>query len=387
MTTASNRPEPAYIQRFEFDEVVVPTHPGAIDSDATRKPLHMLPVGGRKSWSVQFDELPKLILRLTLSNGVVGLGEFYRDHDYQRVKQVSEALLGADIHELTLQELPIPLCREYDGFECAIWDAYAKTLGIPLYALLGGKVRDRVKVGSWSSHRTVEESGKVARSFQEQGYDCIKFKCDLDDDVVAWCQAISKEAPGMLVILDPNQRWENASEARRLLRRLELIGNVLAVEDPIPKWMWKEYAELRRVSDVPVVQHISLPYVYQGQRAHDAINCLTQGSVDGFNINAGFAKFRQLDGVISAAGFYCWHGSEVDLGLLEAMYVHQAAAAASCIWPSDIFGRVIRSHDLLTAPLAIEPPYVLIPTDGPGLGVQIDEQALSKFRINQFKFS
>lgn len=376
--------KPVTITKFDFAEVIVPAHHGSIDSAETRKPLHMLPVGGEKGWSVQFDELPKLILQMELSNGVVGLGEFYRDYNLETVKQVSENLLGMNLMEFSLQDLPVPLCREYDGFECAIWDAYAKTLGIPLCDLLGGKVRSAVKVGSWSSHRTITESGDVAAKFQNQGYNCIKFKCDLEDDVVAWCEDIAVKAPNMSIILDPNQRWENSGESRKLLRALDKVGNILAIEDPIPKWMWGEYAELRRCSGVPIVQHIALPYVYQGQRVHDAVNCLTHSGVDGFNINAGFAKFRQLDNIISAAGLYCWHGSEVDLGILEAMYLHQAIAAPSCVWPSDIFGRMIRSHDLLAEPLKFEPPYAFVPTNGPGLGVDLDLEALEKFSQRQF---
>src|SRR6185503_2571585 len=105
--------------------------------------------------------------------------------------------------------------------------------------------------------------------------------------------------------------------------------------------------------------------------------------VDGFNFNCGLAKFRELDAIAHAANLPCWHGSEVDLGILEAMYVHQSAAAKSCVWPGDIFGRMIRSHDLLETPLAFEPPYVRIPADGPGLGVKLDAAAIDRFRTSQ----
>lgn len=374
------------IKKLTFNEVIVRAHEGAIDSEETRKPLHMLPVGGQKGWSVQFDELPKLILQLELDNGVVGIGEFYRDHDWRTVGQVSQNLIGVHLSELSLQDLPIPLCREYDGFECAIWDAYAKSLGIPMYDLLGGKVRQAVKVGSWSSHRTVKEVGPVAAKYRAQGYDCIKFKSDLEDSDVEWCRMIAEHAPGMKVIFDPNERWENASQARRRLKDLEKVGNVLALEDPLPKWMYQEYANLRHISDIPVVQHISLPYVYQGQRVQDAVNCLTHLAVDGFNLNAGLAKFRQLDAIASAANLFCWHGSEVDLGILEAMYLHQGVAAKSCVWPSDIFGRMIRSHDLLAEPLHFEPPVAFAP-EGPGLGVSIDEAALEQYSVAEKEFA
>lgn len=368
------------IQSFEFSELIVPAKPGVINSAGLDKPLHMLPVGAQSSWSVQFDQLPKLVLKMTLANGVVGIGEFYRGHDWSLVEDIAKGLLGADLFGLCLQDLPLPLNREHDGFECAIWDAFAKSHHLPLYQLLGGKVRDRVKVGAWSSHRTVDEVGSWVEPYRRAGYDCIKFKCDLEDDVVAWCEAIAARCPGMQVILDPNERWENAGEARAILRGLERVGNVLVIEDPLPKWMYRDYADLRRFTGIRIVQHISLPYVYQGQRVHNLINTIEHRSVDGYNLNAGLAKFRQMDAIVAAANKHSWHGSEVDLGILEAMYLHQSIAAKSCIWPGDIFGRMIRSHDLLRSPLRIEPPFAYVP-EGPGLGIELDEAALAEYRL------
>jgi muconate cycloisomerase len=184
----------------------------------------------------------------------------------------------------------------------------------------------------------------------------------------------------MKIIFDPNQRWENSGQARPIIRALEKVGNVLLLEDPIARWMVQDCAELRRFSSIPIVLHLSLPYVMQGQRPYEAINAIAHSAVDGFNFNCGLAKFQQLDHIASAAGLHCWHGSEVDLGILEAMYIHQAAAAQSCLWPSDIFGRMIRSHDLLKTPLSFQPPYVHLPCDGPGLGVRVDAAALARFR-------
>lgn len=368
------------ITRLSFTEVVVPAHRGVINSSSLAKPLHMLPVGGKPSWSVQFDELPKLILHLQLKNGLVGIGEFYRDHSWSTVEAISRELLGTNLNELSLHHLPLPLCREYDGFECAIWDAYARALGLPLYKLLGGRVHERINVGAWSSHRTLDEVGPWVRRYHEQGFRCIKFKADLDDDAAGWSEAIASHAPGMKIIFDPNQRWENMGYAKTILRDLEKVGNTLLVEDPIPKWMLLDYAELRRFSSIPVTQHVSLPYVYQGQRVHDVINLIQHNAIDGFNFNGGLAKFQQMDAIASAANLCCFHGSEVDLGILESMYLHQAAAARSCIWPSDIFGRMIREHDLLEAPLRIEPPFAFVP-EGAGLGVTLDRRALEKYGV------
>ena len=206
------------------------------------------------------------------------------------IKGVVDALLGRSLDDLVLQDLPVPLSREYDGFECAIWDATAKSLGVPIHRLLGGAVRDRVKVGAWSSFREPGEMGAARPEIPDEGYDCIKLKAGLDDDVAGWCREIKAEAPGMWVIIDPNQRWENAGEARRRLRELDAIGNLLLIEDPIPRWMLQDYARLRTFTATPVVLHVALPYVYLGQRPYEAISALAHGAVDGFNFNCGLAE-------------------------------------------------------------------------------------------------
>lgn len=374
------------IKHFTCYEVIVPTHTGVIESKGIHKPLHKLPVGIKSGWSMQFDELPKLLIKMELDNGIIGWGELYRDHNWRVVEGLIDSLLGKDIRDICLQKLPFNFCREYDGFECAIWDAYAKAHQMRVVDLLGGAVREKVKVGAWSSHRKVEDIGELVQGFARQGYDCVKFKTDLEDDVAGWCEEIKKAAPHMQVILDPNERWLYPGEVRKRADSLAATGNVLCLEDPLPRWMLPEYALLRQYSSVPIVLHVSLPYILHGQRIKDAIQALNAGAVDGFNFNGGLANFQRLDHIAFAAGLPCWHGSEVDLGILEAMYVHSAAAAESCIWPSDIFGRLIRTHDLLEEPLKMEPPFVHLP-EGPGLGVSPDEEAINHFLKQKKAFS
>lgn len=371
------------IEKMKFHEVVVPCHEGAINSKGLDKPLHRQSVRGKKEWGIQFDELHKLLVEVELSNGVVGIGEFYRDHHWERVKGMAGMLIGQPIEHLPLQALPIGRSREYYGFECAMYDTFARFKGLRVVDLIGGPVRDKVKVGAWSSHRTVDDMGRIAAKFAAQGYDNIKLKADLDDPVDDWCRVIKEVAPRMTVIFDPNARWKNTGYVKERIRKLEPIGNVLLLEDPLPHWMYHGFRELRGFTSIPIVMHVSPPYTEEGQSVHDAINAIKLDAIDGFNFNAGIDSFKQLDSIAAAAGVNCWHGSEIDLGVLEAMFVHNAIAAKSCVWPSDIFGRMLRGHDLLKRPLRIEPPYAYLP-EGPGLGVEVDFDALEKYKVSEW---
>tara|TARA_A100001011_G_C14282183_1_gene832088 strand:+ start:1180 stop:2313 length:1134 start_codon:yes stop_codon:yes gene_type:complete len=370
------------ISKINLYEVIVAAKKGTIESKEINKPLHKLSRGTEMGWSIQFDQLSKILISIELSNGVIGWGECYRGNDLVEVKIIAKKFIGTDIETIIRQKIPIPYTRIYDGFECAIWDSFARLKNIRVVDLLGGTFRDKVKVGSWSSHRSTIEVGDIALNFQKMGYDCIKFKTDLEDDVVGWAEAIKTVAPDMKIIFDPNERWISSSEVKTRIDYLKEIGNTMCIEDPIARWKLGEYSNLKNYSSIPIVLHVSLPYVDHGQRINDAIKAIQQNAVDGFNFNCGLANFQKLDNIASAAELPCWHGSEIDLGIMEAMYMHSCAASNSCEWPSDIFGRLIREHDLLKNPIKIEPPYAFLP-EGVGLGIEPDMDAINNYLINK----
>lgn len=374
----------ATITRIELDEVVVPALPDSVNSEAFDRPLHKLSSGGRPGWSIQFDALPKTVIQIHLANGAVGLGEFYRDAPQATLRATAMRLLGVNLASLNLQDLPLPPGRLYDGFECAIADAYCKTAGIPLYMLLGGAYRTQVRSGYWTGHRTVADAVRKAREGQSRGFDCIKFKCDLTDPVVEWCAGIRDACgPAMQVILDPNERFETLPDAASRARQLEAIGNVLCLEDPLPRWDLPAFRALRARTSIPVAVHVSLPYREMGQMPQDAISAIREGACDYFNFNGGIWPCQRLFQIADLHGIPYWHGSEVDLGILEAAYIHKSAAGRCATLPADIFGRLVREHDLLSAPLRIENGHAELP-QGPGLGVELDRAALAHYRVSSW---
>lgn len=371
------------IEEIEIIPVRVPAKPGSVDSDEIHDPLHMGAIGGKKGWTVQFDEVPKLIYLVHTDEGITGLGESYRGVAIDEARELANTLIGLDVMRLNLRDLPIPRGRAYDGFEVAIVDLMGKRLGVPAYQLFGGKYRERVLVSAWSGRRTLEDGVRVAREAYEAGFTSIKFKSNLLDDPPALCARIREECgPEFQVLFDPNQRWESPARARRFLVGLEEVGNVLAVEEPFPRWNLEWYRLLRERGSVPVVLHIHLPYVDQGQSVTDAIRAIKLDAVDYFNFGGGMADFQRLSMVADAAGLPYWHGSEVDLGILEASYLHIAAATAHCTLPSDIFGERIREDDLIEEPLRYDGASHFYVPEGPGLGVTIDREALKRYRID-----
>jgi len=375
------------IERITLDNVLVPARADSINSPETDHALHKLPWRGKQGWTQQFDQLPKTIIQVHFSNGIVGLGETYRGISDDLLQAAATGLVGRSSDELNPQSLPLPLGRAYDGFECAIVDGLARSYRVPLYQLLGGKFREEVSCGFWTGHRSITDAARKAKEARELGFGCIKFKCMLSDPVVEWCRQI-QDACGndIVVILDPNERFEHPANAEKIARELTEIGNVLCLEDPIPRWNTEAWRYLRQKVHIPLAMHVSLPYAEMGQLAQDAARAAKLEATDYFNFNGGIYAFRKLSSLADLFGLPYWHGSEVDLGILEASYVHKSAAAEMAILPADIFGRLIREHDLLRTSLQIKCGRVRVP-DGPGLGVELDTDALAHYAVGHWSSS
>ena len=85
--------------------------------------------------------------------------------------------------------------------------------------------------------------------------------------------------------------------------------------------------------------------------------------------------------IAHAAGIPCWHGSGVDLGIMELSYLHAASAARNCILGSDLVGSWTREDDLIVEGIRFEDGDAIVP-DKPGLGCELDMDALEKYRID-----
>src|SRR5215216_5587861 len=77
----------------------------------------------------RWDEVPKLLLRLHASGGVVGIGETSRGTAEEVLVSAARSLLGQDLLTLDLEDLPVPAGAVYQGLEMAVFDAVGKAKG------------------------------------------------------------------------------------------------------------------------------------------------------------------------------------------------------------------------------------------------------------------
>jgi muconate cycloisomerase len=83
--------------------------------------------------------------------------------------------------------------------------------------------------------------------------------------------------------------------------------------------------------------------------------------------------------VAEAAGIPAWHGSGVEMGIRDMSFIHAAAATTACTVPSDTLC-YLRQHDLLAQPFRVVNGFIDVP-DKPGLGVELDEDAVKRYRV------
>ncbi|MBV7340197.1 hypothetical protein KFU94_70725 [Chloroflexi bacterium TSY] len=113
---------------------------------------------------------------------------------------------------------------------------------------------------------------------------------------------------------------------------------------------------------------------------NQVINTVKREATDVMNLNGATSEFVAM---ATTAGIDIWHGSGVDLGLLDASYVHAAACAPTCTLGSDIVGHFIREHHLLRTPLRFADGHVHLPQE-PGLGVELDMEALQRYTSHRW---
>jgi muconate cycloisomerase len=175
------------------------------------------------------------------------------------------------------------------------------------------------------------------------------------------------------VTVDFNGYHKTVEEFLPIGQGLDAIGNILVLEDPINKSDLAGYRELRRRLKSPIALHLGSPKQMLQAIAAEACTIFNTGP------NPSMASFVHNSYLAGAAGMPVWHGSGHELGVMDAAMLHSCAAAANCTLPSDILSHQ-RVDDLIARPIEIRDSYAIVP-DRPGLGVELDEEAVRRYGV------
>ncbi len=216
-----------------------------------------------------------LFLKITTDDGFEGWGEPIvegkADTVAAAVREMEDSLIGRnaghieDIWQVLYRAAfyrggPI-LMSAISGIEQALWDIKGKALGVPVYSLLGGPVRDKVKVYSWIGGDKPANVAKEAMDRLKAGYKAIKMNATSElewidsyqrvEEAVARIAAIRDAVGYQLDIATDFHGRVHKAMAKVLLRELEPFKPMF-VEEPVLAENEEAFLELKRYTAIPI---------------------------------------------------------------------------------------------------------------------------------------
>ena len=267
------------------------------------------------------------------------------------------------------------------GVDIALWDIVAKVTKLPVYRLLGGRQAGQVSAYATTlTFKDKKELVKDAEEFLEMGFNAMKLKIGRGPRVDVENMKTVREFVGgeVLIMTDANSGYD-APTAIRVGRQLERYG-AYWLEEPVPPHDIIGYTSVRRALDMPVAGGES-EFTRFGFR-----ELISKGAVDivqpDMTRAGGFSEVRKILALAEAYNLpYAPHnfGSAVCL----AASLQMATVAANFLTLEyDATPNPLR-QDLLATPLPeVRNGSVEVP-GAPGLGLEIDEDALARYTVKR----
>ncbi|CAN7645109.1 glucarate dehydratase family protein [Mycolicibacterium frederiksbergense] len=352
----------------------------------------------------------RAIIQLDTDAGLVGLGETYADTRHlARLNAAAEAITGLDVFALNEIRAAIAVRlagddaavgtagmittasavdQVFSPFEVACLDVQGHTLGRPVSDLLGGKVRDAVPFSAylfykWAAHpgrqpdrfgEALDPAGLVAQARQiidEYGFTAIKLKGGVfpPEEEMAAVEALAEAFPGMPLRLDPNAAWTPQTSVKVASG---LAGILQYLEDPTPGL--DGMASVASESPLPLATNMCV--VAFDQLAPAVAKGSVKVVLSDHHYWGGLQRSRLLAGICETFGLGLSMHSNSHLGISLAAMVHLAGATPNLSYACDTHWPWKTEEVVKDGALRFVDGSVPVPTT-PGLGVEIDEDALA----------
>ena len=306
------------------------------------------------------------ICKVTLHGGVVGYGETMSYYTW--IKTTDEAVKrawGKNAAEIMWDD------SLGAGLQMAILDAVARATDVPIYALLGKKIRDRAALAWWDNDLSPADLASECKLAVEKGYTRFKTKGRPWWDPFSQMEQVAKVVPEDFSIgIDFNDTLINADHAQRILP--DLAGQFPVVkfyESPIPQDDVEGGKRIQQMTDVSIAHHYGRP---------PAMVQLGEELCDGFVVGGGASQLMHRGAVCAEAKKPFWL-QLVGTGITASYALHFAAVLEWARWPA-VNCHQLFQHDLLKNELVVKEGTTSVP-ERPGLGVELDMEAIESFRI------
>ena len=334
----------------------------------------------------QIPAIRFIVARLTLDHGVIGEGYLLAFHFSPAairgaLSDIRALALDREVSATKAFNSACDQASEYFGsggllrwarglVNLAMWDAWGRHLGQPVWQLLGGKLQRVPTYGSggWLSYST-DELLQEARDYTRRGFTAVKVKVgspDRERDLERIAKVREAVGPQVRLMMDANQGFDlpAALDLAERARRYDLHW----FEEPLDHTDFDGYATLRQKAGIPLAM---------GEREYDLVplreltrrqaldlwqpDILRLGGVEGWLDSAALADTHHLP-VLA----HCY--KEYDTPL--AATIPNAAGVESFDWVDG----------LLEEPLRIEQGYAY-PSAAPGWGIKFKDDALTELPI------
>ena len=352
-----------------------------------------------------------MFVRLQTDAGITGWGEAYTQSDRDtaieaHINQLGRYLVDRDpfhirhfthiaYEEFASKRGGIDFYCAISGLEIAMWDIVGKALNQPLYNLLGGPVRPRIRLyanGWWQESQTPDDYAKEAqRTVDKLGFTALKFDpfdgpwrlyptFEALEQAAAVVGAVREAVgPDIDLMIEVHRRLApmNAIRAARMMEPYHPYW----LEEPCPSENIRAIKEVKESTTIPVVTGEAL-YTRAAfrevleRRGADILNpdvCNTGGILELTQI-AAMAEPYYVG--ISPHG---WNSTSV----AAAAAVHASAVMPNFLVYEYALSVEPVSRDISAKYLQAEGGYIELPTE-PGLGVELDEAKLAKYPYQQF---
>lgn len=278
------------------------------------------------------------------------------------------------------------------GIDVALWDLKGKIQGKPVYSLLGGKQRDRIRAYASSLRfRGLEATLDTARQYLERGFRAMKIKIgqnpyDPSDDLKL-VRAIRQEVgDDITLMVDVNCGYHaDVKTALRVGRRLEDL-DISWYEEPLSPENFDGYHTLASTLDIPIAA---------GEASftrYDFKELFTRQAVDIIQPNAcrtgGLSEVQKIAAMSSAFHIpYAPHTGSCSAVAL-AVALHIAAALPHFLtyeymqsdWSKEQPNPL--RHHLLQEPVEVfADGYLATPPEKPGLGIELNDDILQRYTV------
>jgi len=346
-----------------------------------------------------------LLVRVYTDEDLVGNGEagLWAHHKmvYEAIRELSQYYIGKDPTRIEHHWQAVSRNTHFMGsvlsaaisaIDIALWDIVAKSVNLPVYGLLGGKCRDKVRVFSNVTGETLEQLAESASKSVKQGFTALRVTPFARDTTMQTPTKVIKTAVEMVRAIRESVGYDvdlgveihrnlSPGEAVILARELEPY-NLFFYEDPVGP-------ESIDALDY-VARHVNIP-IATGERFYnmwqfkEIIDRKTVGLIrPDISLAGGFTHCKKI-AALAEASF---------VGIFPHLMGSPVNTAAQVQLDAAIPNYVLQESNIVKPPLSeivdqpvrLEKGYMIVP-DRPGIGVEVNEDALAKYPYRHRKIT